>query len=282
VFSKYKIIHMDEFVDSILRDEIVFGITLPHLPKRFLLEEQGVLPEYHSPIEDEYFQMHGKPKKQKKAKKSESESEEESREKSGERSPAGSSPNRSESSSDKAPKPKVKDENSIEYWNELRAKQGLRPLKAPETKEETKEPRSPRDKRHKKKHPSKRYSSSDSGKSDDNGKPKKDENSVEYWNELRAKLGIRPLKNTKPQETSERPKGICPDFCRFINPILDSPKAKKDKRHKEKSKKKDKKRRRDSRDRSDDDKQNAPKDTSSVEYWNELRAKMGIKPLKKN
>ena len=48
--NKYKIIYMDEFVDRLLRDEIVFGITLPYLPKRYLLEEQGVLQQRQSPL----------------------------------------------------------------------------------------------------------------------------------------------------------------------------------------------------------------------------------------
>ena len=59
VFSKYKIMHMDEFIDLILREEIVFGVTLPHLPKRFLLEDQGVLARYRSPLEDEYLELYG-------------------------------------------------------------------------------------------------------------------------------------------------------------------------------------------------------------------------------
>lgn len=49
-FKKYKIIYMDEFVDLLLREEVVFGISLPHMPKRYLLEEQGLLQERHSPL----------------------------------------------------------------------------------------------------------------------------------------------------------------------------------------------------------------------------------------
>lgn len=48
-----------------------------------------------------------------------------------------------------------------------------------------------------------RSSSSDSSSSHsrDAKKPKKlDENSIEYWNELRAKQGLRPLKETKKDE----------------------------------------------------------------------------------
>ena len=58
-FSKFRIIHMDEFLDMMIREEIVFGVTLPHLPKRFLLEEQGLLARYRSPLEEEYLELHG-------------------------------------------------------------------------------------------------------------------------------------------------------------------------------------------------------------------------------
>ena len=34
---------MDEFVDSLLRDEAVFGVNLPHIPKRAALEATGAL-----------------------------------------------------------------------------------------------------------------------------------------------------------------------------------------------------------------------------------------------
>lgn len=34
---------MDEFADNLLREETYFDIVLPHLPKRWILEEQGLL-----------------------------------------------------------------------------------------------------------------------------------------------------------------------------------------------------------------------------------------------
>ena len=55
-FSKYKIIYMDDFVDSLLREEVIFGISLPHLPKRYLLGEKA---KYKSPIEDEFYKLNG-------------------------------------------------------------------------------------------------------------------------------------------------------------------------------------------------------------------------------
>ena len=47
--GRYKIIHMDEYIDWLLTMESVFEINLPFLPKRYNLEEQGKLqerPEY--------------------------------------------------------------------------------------------------------------------------------------------------------------------------------------------------------------------------------------------
>ena len=37
------VLHMDEFIDSLLNDDIVWGITLPRLPKRWALQEQGLI-----------------------------------------------------------------------------------------------------------------------------------------------------------------------------------------------------------------------------------------------
>ena len=68
-FSKYKIIYMDDFVDSLLREEVIFGISLPHLPKRYLLGEKAkyfglkhnlnTYLQYKSPIEDEFYKLNG-------------------------------------------------------------------------------------------------------------------------------------------------------------------------------------------------------------------------------
>uniref|UniRef100_A0A7S3J5S5 Pre-mRNA-splicing factor 38 n=1 Tax=Euplotes harpa TaxID=151035 RepID=A0A7S3J5S5_9SPIT len=194
MFSKFKIIHMDEFVDSLLREEILFGITLPHLPKRYLMEEQGLLAQYHSPLEEEYFEMYGK-----------SDSEEEPDQQPDGELPDAELPDAEEqpssklkqrrekksSSSDESDdnnktKSGAKNADSIEYWNEIRAKQGLRPLKPTESAQSESKDKSDKHKR-------KRKHSSDSDKADKkNGKTKED--TIEYWNEMRTKLGLRPLK----------------------------------------------------------------------------------------
>jgi pre-mRNA-splicing factor 38A len=43
VSGKFEIIHMDEFVDRLLRDEHFCDVTLPRISKRHVLEEDGIL-----------------------------------------------------------------------------------------------------------------------------------------------------------------------------------------------------------------------------------------------
>ena len=49
----YAIIHMDEYIDSLLNDEHIFEISLPKIPKRSVLEENGSLQPYVSVLENE-------------------------------------------------------------------------------------------------------------------------------------------------------------------------------------------------------------------------------------
>lgn len=49
--------HMDEFVDDLLREELVCDITLPHLIKRIKMEEMKLLPPRESLLEEELGEM---------------------------------------------------------------------------------------------------------------------------------------------------------------------------------------------------------------------------------
>ena len=49
----YALIHMDEYIDSLLNDEHIFEISLPKIPKRSILEESGKLSPYVSVLENE-------------------------------------------------------------------------------------------------------------------------------------------------------------------------------------------------------------------------------------
>jgi pre-mRNA-splicing factor 38A len=51
--SGWKVIHMDEFVDSLLTEEMVCDVALPHLPKRMKLEELSLLPQRKSVLDME-------------------------------------------------------------------------------------------------------------------------------------------------------------------------------------------------------------------------------------
>ena len=49
----YATIHMDEYIDQLLNDEHIFEISLPKIPKRSVLEENGELSPYVSVLENE-------------------------------------------------------------------------------------------------------------------------------------------------------------------------------------------------------------------------------------
>ena len=66
----YAIIHMDEYIDSLLNEEHIFEISLPKIPKRSVLEDNGELNPYISVLENEL-----NVDRNKKEEKSESESE---------------------------------------------------------------------------------------------------------------------------------------------------------------------------------------------------------------
>lgn len=53
ISGEYRLKHMDEFVDDLVREQIMFDIVLPRLPKREVLQDQGLLEEKISPLETE-------------------------------------------------------------------------------------------------------------------------------------------------------------------------------------------------------------------------------------
>ena len=50
VENDYKIIHMDEFIDQLLRNERFLGVSLPRMAKRCVLEEDEELEPYQSKL----------------------------------------------------------------------------------------------------------------------------------------------------------------------------------------------------------------------------------------
>jgi pre-mRNA-splicing factor 38A len=51
--------HIDDFVESLLNDELCCDVSLPHLPKRHLLEEAGSLEPRESKLEKEMMLLGG-------------------------------------------------------------------------------------------------------------------------------------------------------------------------------------------------------------------------------
>lgn len=50
---KFDVLHMDELIDSLLREERVFDVILPRLTKRAVLEENGDIEPYRSELEEQ-------------------------------------------------------------------------------------------------------------------------------------------------------------------------------------------------------------------------------------
>ena len=53
IFVEYELLHMDEFIDELLREERVLDIQLPRLQKRSVLEENDQLEPRKSVLEDD-------------------------------------------------------------------------------------------------------------------------------------------------------------------------------------------------------------------------------------
>lgn len=52
--GQYEAVHIDEIADNLLHMNCVFGIMLPRLPARFLLEEANYLMPRESPMQAEF------------------------------------------------------------------------------------------------------------------------------------------------------------------------------------------------------------------------------------
>lgn len=48
--GKFEVMHMDEFVDKLIKEDLVMDVQLPRISKRHVLEEEGVLEEYVSAL----------------------------------------------------------------------------------------------------------------------------------------------------------------------------------------------------------------------------------------
>ncbi|CAJ0929867.1 unnamed protein product, partial [Mesorhabditis belari] len=51
--GRFELMHMDDFIDMLLREERVFDIQMPRLQKRIALEEIAAIEEYKSPLDED-------------------------------------------------------------------------------------------------------------------------------------------------------------------------------------------------------------------------------------
>lgn len=114
---EYSIIHMDELIDILLRKEECFGIILPYMPKRFQLEQQGVLEPRVSALEIEISQNQTESHEPK--------TEEKERKRSRSRSRSHEKERKNKENEDAKEEP---EEFSVDYWNNIRKKLGMKLL----------------------------------------------------------------------------------------------------------------------------------------------------------
>lgn len=147
--SGWDLVCMDQFIDTLLRDEQCLDITLPYLPKRSILERQG-LPPRRSPLEDDLADVVGtnnhsdsdsNPDVGQKRKRESSSSSTDASDDTNASPPAhplhgskkrSSQPRHSvenKEDDEEEEGPITAPEGSVEYWNQMRAKAGLAPLK---------------------------------------------------------------------------------------------------------------------------------------------------------
>ena len=160
----YAIIHMDEYIDSLLNEEHIFEISLPKIPKRNVLEENGELKPYVSVLENEL-----NVDKNKKVDKSESESE-------------------------------TEEEKDIDIFKNIKIPDNFfknkKRKRSPDKKEKEKEIFKNKDKIDKKTE-NEKFINKDINKDNDKNEeankiklPDLDPESDEYWLELRKRIGI--------------------------------------------------------------------------------------------
>lgn len=160
----YAIIHMDEYIDSLLNEEHKFEISLPKIPKRNVLEENGELKPYVSVLENEL-----NVDKNKKEDKSESESE-------------------------------TEEEKDIDIFKNIKIPDNFfknkKRKRSPDKKEKEKEIFKNKDKIDKKTE-NEKFINKDINKDNDKNEeankiklPDLDPESDEYWLELRKRIGI--------------------------------------------------------------------------------------------
>lgn len=160
----YAIIHMDEYIDSLLNEEHIFEISLPKIPKRNVLEENGELKPYVSVLENEL-----NVDKNKKEDKSESESE-------------------------------TEEEKDIDIFKNIKIPDNFfknkKRKRSPDKKEKEKEIFKNKDKIDKKTE-NEKFINKDINKDNDKNEeankiklPDLDPESDEYWLELRKRIGI--------------------------------------------------------------------------------------------
>jgi len=188
--GKLSIIHMDEFVDWLLRDETVCDVTMPQLPKRELLEETVDLEPRVSVLEDDLADLEDLESNAGKEMDG-SEAVEESREV----QRSSPSPPRRRSRSQSVRSRRRSRSCSRRRRGRSRYRSVSRRRQRSCSAESRHEKKKKRDRAEKKDKKSKKEAAADNDRPGPPArKSDKDGLSVEEWNKVRKELGLKPLK----------------------------------------------------------------------------------------
>jgi pre-mRNA-splicing factor 38A len=204
--SEWKLMHMDEFVDELLTQPFACGIALPRLPFRQTLQQEGYLKEegprptaLREVLEEaggleEYLKYKVELEKSPAA----IALWEERRGKKDSKSNEVHKGDERDRNYDDASRPPIEDGEEEDEREDDDCKRRKEDKEDSKRKTRTRGYDEPKEKRKKQKYGSlfKKEKHKDRKVSEDNDKPKKsrpEEGSDEYWNEQRAKLGLKPL-----------------------------------------------------------------------------------------
>lgn len=191
--GQFDVLHMDEFIDKLLRDDLFCDVTLPRISKRYVLEEEGLLEPYQSALNiqnEDLEEVNEQPNE-----------EEEDRQKEETKAQNNLLPGRATKSDDWN---KAKVTTDVVPGREITSKSLKKNTEksssssSSSSRSHSNERRRKRDKKERR-HRRRSYSSSDSSSSNSSLEIKKkteekgkvDTSSDQYWIELRKKLGMK-------------------------------------------------------------------------------------------
>ncbi|XP_052069737.1 pre-mRNA-splicing factor 38A-like [Mytilus californianus] len=187
--GEFELVHMDEFIDELLHEERVCDIILPRIQKRLILEENNQIEARVSAVEEDLEEMETSDEEEAMEDKDQSADKRKSNYKDLDRPDRGVSPKYRRSPSPARERNRKRSRSRDREKREQRHRDDDERRKKRKHRHEHKEKDKSRDSdRHRRHHGNDRHHHKR------NLGPSKDEINIEEANELRAKLGLAPLK----------------------------------------------------------------------------------------